>query len=44
MSLNEIFSFSNSGFASINWSQIVMIAIGLGIIYIAIVNMLNLFF
>ncbi len=39
MSLNEIFSFfSNSGFASINWSQIVMIAIGLGIIYIAIVK------
>ncbi|HOB15975.1 MAG TPA: sodium ion-translocating decarboxylase subunit beta [Defluviitoga sp.] len=39
MSLNEIFSFfSTSGFASINWSQIVMIAIGLGIIYIAIVK------
>jgi sodium ion-translocating decarboxylase beta subunit len=39
MSLNEIFSFfSNSGFVNINWSQIVMIAIGLGIIYIAIVK------
>jgi oxaloacetate decarboxylase beta subunit len=37
MSLNEIFSFfSISGFGSINWSQIVMITIGLGIIYIAI--------